>query len=112
MELKPKYYSATQAARLLKVPPHVLRYWERKFEFKPARNSAGRRVYSQEQVDKMARIKFLRYEEKLTVRGARKKLSTLARMDHEKPRKSETRDVLLWLKKELIELRDMLTPDP
>jgi DNA-binding transcriptional MerR regulator len=110
MELKPRFYTATQAARLLKVAPHVLRYWERKFEFKPDRNSAGRRVYSQEQVDKMARIKFLRYEEKLTVRGARKKLNTLARLDHEKPRKSEVQATRLWLKKELTEIRDLLAP--
>ena len=110
MELKPRFYSATQVARLLKVAPHVLRYWERTFEFKPDRSSAGRRIYSQEQVDKMARIKFLRYEEKLTVRGARKKLSTLARLDHEKPRKTETKAALLWLRKELTQIRDLLTP--
>ena len=96
----------------MKVPPHVLRYWEKKFEFKPDRNSAGRRVYRQDQVDKMARIKFLRYEEKLTVRGARRKLDTLARLDREKPGKSERRDAMLWLKKELMEIRDLLTPEP
>ena len=111
MELKKKYFSATQAARLLKVQPHVLRYWEKKFEFKPERNSAGRRVYTQEQVDKMSRIKFLRNEENLTIAGARKKLSTLARLDHEKPRRKETGETLLWLRKELSELRDLLTPD-
>jgi DNA-binding transcriptional MerR regulator len=111
MDLKKKYYSATQAARLLKVQPHVLRYWEKKFEFKPERSSAGRRVYTQEQVDKMSRIKFLRYEEKLTVTGARKKLSTLYRLDHEKPGRKQTSEAVLWLRKELTELRDLLTPE-
>jgi DNA-binding transcriptional MerR regulator len=105
-----KYYSATQAARLLKVRPHVLRYWEKKFEFKPERSSAGRRVYTQEQVDKMSRIKFLRYEEKLTITGARKKLSTLSRLDRETPRRKKADESLLWLRKELTELRDLLTP--
>jgi DNA-binding transcriptional MerR regulator len=106
-----KYYSATQAARLLKVQLHVLRYWEKEFEFKPERNSAGRRVYTQEQVDKMSRIKFLRYEEKLTAADARRKLGTLSRLDHEKSARKDTSDTLLWLKKELTELRDLLTPE-
>ena len=111
VDRKKQYYSATQAARLLRVQPHVLRYWEKKFEFKPERNSAGRRVYTQEQVDKMSRIKFLRNEEKLTIAGARKKLSALSRLDREKPGRKETSETLLWLKKELTELRDMLTPE-
>jgi DNA-binding transcriptional MerR regulator len=104
-----KRYSATQAARLLGVKPHVLRFWEKRFEIRPERNSAGRRIYSQDQVEKLRRIKFLRYDEQFTTRGARSKLAALSRVEHSKALPREHRATLLWLKKELTSLRDALS---
>lgn len=103
------FYSAVQAAKKLRVKPHVLRYWETKFGIKPERNSAGRRIYSQEQIDKFGRIKFLRYDEKMTIKGARNRLSMLSRASQGKRLKGEDKALLLWLRKELTDLRDMLS---
>jgi DNA-binding transcriptional MerR regulator len=111
MELKRRFYTATQVARRLRIPRHVLRYWEAEFEIKPERNSAGRRIYSQTQVDKLAEIKFLRYREKMTIKGARAKLATLTTMDHGRKARNERKATLLWLKKELVGLRDVLSSD-
>ena len=109
MELKRKLYSAAEVSRTLRIKPHVLRYWETKFEIKPERNSAGRRIYTQAQVEKLAKIKFLRYQEKMTVKGAKSKLIALSRVAQGKPGKDQRKATLLWLKKELISLRDMLS---
>ena len=57
-----KRYTATQVSRLVGVEPHVLRYWEAKFEIKPERNSAGRRIYTEDQVQKLTGD----YEKKVT----------------------------------------------
>ena len=105
------YRTATQVARMLKVEPHVLRYWETKFEIKPERNSAGRRIYREEQIEKLKRIKFLRYGEKLTIQGAKRKIVKLQQVDSGKSPSGEGVALLLWLKEELIAIRDLLADD-
>lgn len=80
---KEKYCTLTQACASLKVKPHVLRYWEQEFDIKIKRNSAGRRIYSTSQVEKLKIIKRLLHEEKLTVRGAQQRLKqSIARPIH------------------------------
>jgi DNA-binding transcriptional MerR regulator len=106
-----KYYTATQVSRLLHVEPHVLRYWETKFQIKPERNSAGRRIYNEEQIEKLRRIKFLRYQEKLTIQGARRKIDRLSHVAGGSPVPDDAKATLLWIKQELIAIRDMLTED-
>ena len=71
---KEKYCTLTQACAALKVKPHVLRYWEQEFDIKIKRNSAGRRIYSTGQVEKLKTIRRLLHDEKLTVRGAQQRL--------------------------------------
>jgi DNA-binding transcriptional MerR regulator len=107
-----KLYSATEVSRLLKVEPHVLRYWETKFDIRPKRNSAGRRIYNQPQLEKLSKIKFLRYQEKMTIKGVKGKLDSLSQTGPGKSGRNERRASLLWLKKELIALRDSLTDTP
>jgi DNA-binding transcriptional MerR regulator len=109
MELKKKLYTAAQVSRRLKVPLHVLRYWETEFEIKPERNSAGRRIYTPAQVEKLAQVKFLRHHEKLTVQGTRSKLAVLSRAPSGGTSERERKAALLWIKKELVSLRDVLS---
>lgn len=104
-----RFHTVTQTCRTLGVKPHILRYWERQFELKPKRNSAGRRIYSSEQIEKLRLIKHLVYTEKLTVKGARRRLagmSTAASLPKDR------RSTLLWLKKELVSLLSLLEPKP
>lgn len=65
---------------LIKVQPHVLRYWETEFPMlTPQKNRAGQRVYRRKDVELVLRIRDLLYEEKFTIAGAKKKLLDEAR---------------------------------
>jgi len=65
------YISFTQAAKLLKVKPHVLLYWERKIpQLKPHR-IANRKFYKKDQLNLLIRIKDL-LEEGYSLEGIKK----------------------------------------
>src|SRR5439155_1481567 len=56
--------------------PYVLRYWETEFkrDIRPERTRSNQRMYRRRDVQTFLEIKRLRYEEKLEVGGARKRL--------------------------------------
>jgi DNA-binding transcriptional MerR regulator len=69
------YFRIGEVCDLIKVQPHVLRYWESEFPMlAPQKNRAGQRVYRRKDVEMVLRIHDLLYEEKFTIAGARKKL--------------------------------------
>jgi len=103
-----RFYSVSEACRRLRIEPHVLRYWEKEFEFSLKRNSAGRRVVSAEQLRKLELIRHLLHREGLTVRGARRKLAAMPATAPTTRPGPDDRQLLLWLKKELIALRATL----
>jgi DNA-binding transcriptional MerR regulator len=72
---KKLYYKIGEACKVLEIQPYVLRYWEKEFPFlSPDKNKSGQRVYSQQELDTIRRIKELLYEEGYTIAGAKKKL--------------------------------------
>jgi DNA-binding transcriptional MerR regulator len=72
---KKLYYKIGEACKVLDIQPYVLRYWEKEFPFlSPDKNRSGQRVYSQQELDTIRRIKELLYEEGYTIAGAKKKL--------------------------------------
>ena len=73
-----KFHSVTEVCRRLGLKPHVLRYWEEEFEMKVKRNSAGRRIYSTQQLEKLALVKHLVRSERLTVKGAKRRIASMA----------------------------------
>lgn len=59
------------------VQPYVLRYWETEFPaLAPGKSGGGQRVYSQEEIDLILRIKHLLYTEGFTIAGAKKRLES------------------------------------
>lgn len=71
----PKHYRIGQVAEMLDVPTYVLRYWETEFpELKPRKTTSGQRKYTEGDIDLIRKIIALRYVEKLTVTGTRRKL--------------------------------------
>jgi len=59
----------------LKVPQHVLRFWETKFNrLRPLKRAGGRRYYRPEDVDLLRQINDLLYGKGYTIRGAQKML--------------------------------------
>jgi DNA-binding transcriptional MerR regulator len=70
------FFRIGEVCDLIKVQPHVLRYWETEFPmFAPQKNRAGQRVYRRKDVEMVLRIRDLLYEEKFTIAGARKRLA-------------------------------------
>jgi DNA-binding transcriptional MerR regulator len=69
------FFRIGEVCELIKVQPHVLRYWETEFPMlAPQKNRAGQRVYRRKDVEMVMRIRDLLYEEKFTIAGAKKRL--------------------------------------
>ena len=69
------FFRIGEVCDLIKVQPHVLRYWETEFPMlAPQKNRAGQRVYRRKDVEMVMRIRDLLYEEKFTIAGAKKRL--------------------------------------
>jgi DNA-binding transcriptional MerR regulator len=72
-------YKIGEAASLLHLKTHVLRFWETEFpQIVPLRTEKGQRLYTEEHLALLARIRFLLHEHGLTIEGARKILSAEA----------------------------------
>jgi DNA-binding transcriptional MerR regulator len=112
MEVKTgKHYLVTEVCSRIGIEPHILRYWEKEFEIRPIRNSAGRRIYSEAQLERLQLIKHLVRTEKLTVAGARRQLAKMSSQPSESG-SADHRQTLLWLKKELVSIKGQLETAP
>jgi DNA-binding transcriptional MerR regulator len=84
------FFRIGEVCDLIKVQPHVLRYWETEFPMlAPQKNRAGQRVYRRKDVEMVLRIRDLLYEEKFTIAGAKKRLLDEMRGGSARPRLSE-----------------------
>ena len=65
------YYTISNVSKKLNIPPHVLRFWEKKFNFvKPKKSETGRRYYSNQDIVNLEIIKDLLHEKGYTISGA------------------------------------------
>ena len=70
-----KLYRIGDVSRLTELKPFVLRYWETEFPMlEPVKSPSGHRMYRQEDVDMVFKIKRLLYDEGFTIAGARRHL--------------------------------------
>lgn len=68
----------SEAAELVDVPQHVLRFWETKFsQIKPLKRNGGRRFYRPVDIEVLQQIKFLLYKQGYTIKGAKKAIDDL-----------------------------------
>lgn len=75
---KKMYYSISEVCSMTSLEPHVLRYWESEFpQLHPKKNRAGNRAYRDKDIEIIRYIKFLLYDEKFTIPGARKKITDM-----------------------------------
>ena len=72
---KKDFYRIGEVSRLTALKPFVLRYWETEFPMlEPVKSPSGHRLYRQEDVEMVLRIKRLLYDEGFTIAGARRHL--------------------------------------
>ena len=75
--VKKLYYSIGEVSSITDLEPHVLRYWESAFsKLRPQKNKAGNRTYRIRDIQLIFQIKKLLYEDKFTIEGAKKRLSS------------------------------------
>ncbi len=69
------FRTISEVSTLMKLEPHVLRFWETKFkQIQPIKRARGRRLYRPEDVAMIANIKRLLYERGMTIKGVQKVL--------------------------------------
>ena len=68
-----KFKTITEISNSLKLPQHVLRFWESKFkQLKPLKLSGNRRYYREIDVELIGYIKNLLHEDCISIRGVQK----------------------------------------
>lgn len=70
------FYRIGEVAAIAALRPSVLRFWETEFSFlKPQKTKSGQRLYSRRDLELVLSIKQLLYTEKLTIEGAKRRIS-------------------------------------
>jgi DNA-binding transcriptional MerR regulator len=70
-----KSFTITDAEGLLQVKNHVIRYWEREIPLiQPGKDLKGRKVYSARDLQIFLRLKYLLYNRRFTLEGAREQI--------------------------------------
>jgi DNA-binding transcriptional MerR regulator len=68
-------YGIRDLERILRVKIHVLRYWEREIPLiQPRKDLAGKIRYSDRDLQTFLRLKYLLYDRRFTIEGAREEL--------------------------------------
>jgi DNA-binding transcriptional MerR regulator len=68
------FFRIGEAAGLVGVEAHVLRYWESEFKMRTQRSSTGQRMYRRKDIARFMEIRKLLHEDGFTIAGARKAL--------------------------------------
>ncbi len=70
------YFRIGEVARITRVKPYVLRFWESEFKMMtPPKSRSKQRMYRKKDIETILKIKQLLYAERFTIEGARKRLS-------------------------------------
>lgn len=68
-------FTIGEVEELTGIKAHILRYWEEVIpSFSPKKDIGGRRLYSNREVQLILRLKYLIYDKKFTIEGARNQL--------------------------------------
>ena len=70
-----KSYTIAEVEEILLVKPHVIRYWEKEVSLiQPQKDQGGHKIYSERDLHILLRLKFLLYERRYTLEGAKDEL--------------------------------------
>ena len=73
--MKKLYYSIGETSKITGVKSHVLRYWETLLpELNPTKNKAGKRLYTEKDIEVIIRLKDLIRDKKYSTAGAKKEI--------------------------------------
>jgi DNA-binding transcriptional MerR regulator len=107
-----RLYRIGEVSKLTALKPFVLRYWETEFPMlEPVKSPSGHRLYRQQDVDLVLKIKRLLYDEGFTIAGARRYLRESGNGEPAEATASEaavTGRTTYLNRKMLLDLRDSL----
>lgn len=96
------YYKIGEVCEITDLKPSILRFWEKQFkQLRPIKVGSKHRYYTIKHIDVIKKIKFMLYEEKLTIEGAKLKLNGNSDA-------ISNDDILNEIKKELLEILTLL----
>ncbi|MBL7136163.1 MAG: MerR family transcriptional regulator [Candidatus Marinimicrobia bacterium] len=76
--IKKLYYSIGEVSEMTGLKQYVLRYWESEFScLSPSKNRAGNRIYREKDIQYIQYIKYLLYDKKFTIGGAKQRLKKI-----------------------------------
>ena len=68
-------YTIAEAEEILRVKAHVIRYWEKEVPLiQPQKDLGGHKLYSGRDIQILLRLKYLLYERRFTLEGAKGEL--------------------------------------
>ena len=78
------FFTISKTAKIIGVPSHVLRFWEKKFSsINPKKSFSGRRFYSSDDIQTLLMIKKLLYDDGFTIKGAISVIDKKTQLDDE-----------------------------
>jgi DNA-binding transcriptional MerR regulator len=101
------YYSIAEVRKITGLPASTLRYWEEQFaQLKPHKNDKGTRFYTEQDIELIKQIKYLRDELHITrIEAIRTELMQDSKKVEVRQRATE---ILQRVREHLVELRSML----
>jgi DNA-binding transcriptional MerR regulator len=102
MDLKDdkKFYTIGEVSIKTDVKTTVLRFWESEFEeLNPRKNKFGHRVYNNDDIELILKIKDLLYKQGLTIKGAKNIFRTNKPISNSREIKKQLLEILSILKK-------------
>ena len=82
-KLNKLYYSIGDVSEMTDLKQYVLRYWETEFTIlNPNKNSAGNRIYKDQDIKVIKHIQELLYKKKFTIKGAKQYLKDYYSQDN------------------------------
>ncbi|HYA18272.1 MAG TPA: MerR family transcriptional regulator [Bryobacteraceae bacterium] len=89
------FFRIGEVSEIVGVEPYVLRYWESEFPaLAPRKSSSGQRMFRRKDVELLLRIKHLLYDQKFTIEGARKALTSEAKTPKRQPAQPVVQEAL------------------
>lgn len=103
------YYKIGEVAEMLNISTSMLRFWEGEFpNIKPKTDSAGKRIYTTDDIQKIRLVQYLLKDKKMTIEGAKLYLKDKKHTFQEHTTGVVVVDELLKIKERLAEIRKEL----
>ena len=101
------HYSISEVSRMTPLPITTLRYWEEQFaQLQPYKNDKGKRFYTEQDIELVKQIKFIRDDLHITrIEAIQTELKQGTKKTDSRQRAAE---ILLKVRKQLEEIRSLI----